>query len=147
MTKAKAETTGQTTRQRSKRTGSPEFRRGCGASRNYVDLGAPQPLGSGARRARLLPNHASPTPAPRPRDFTGTPPSFRLRPVLMLNGKYDFFFPYETAQVPFYERLGTPATHKKLVVYETSHSFPATDMARESLAWLDDYLGPVAAGR
>ena len=33
MTRAKTETTGQTTRQRSKRTGSPEFRRGCGASR------------------------------------------------------------------------------------------------------------------
>ena len=39
------------------------------------------PIGSGARRARLLPNHASPTltAAPRPREFTGRPPSFRLR--------------------------------------------------------------------
>ena len=39
-------------------------------------------------------------------------------PILMLNGKYDFFFPYETSQVPFYELLGTPAEHKKLVVHE-----------------------------
>ncbi len=45
-------------------------------------------------------------------------------PVLMLNGKYDFFFPCET-----------------------SHSFPSPEMARESLAWLDEYLGPVAAAR
>jgi len=29
-------------------------------------------------------------------------------PMLMLNGKYDFFFPYETSQLPFYELLGTP---------------------------------------
>jgi dipeptidyl aminopeptidase/acylaminoacyl peptidase len=64
-------------------------------------------------------------------------------PVLMLNGKYDFFFPYETAQVPYYELLGTPEEHKRLVVHETSHTFPRTDLYRESLAWLDRYLGPV----
>jgi dienelactone hydrolase len=64
-------------------------------------------------------------------------------PVLMLNGKYDFFFPYETSQVPFYELLGTPKDHKKLVVHEFGHAIPATDRARESLAWLDKYLGPV----
>ncbi len=64
-------------------------------------------------------------------------------PVLMLNGKYDFFFPYETSQVPFYELLGTPKEHKKMVVHEVGHAVPATDRARESLAWLDKYLGPV----
>jgi len=64
-------------------------------------------------------------------------------PVLMLNGKYDFFFPYETSQVPFFELLGTPREHKKLVLHEAGHSVPATDRARESLAWLDKYLGPV----
>jgi len=64
-------------------------------------------------------------------------------PMLMLNGKYDFFFPYETAQLPFYELLGTPAEHKKLVVYEAGHAFPRTARARETLAWLDKYLGPV----
>jgi dienelactone hydrolase len=64
-------------------------------------------------------------------------------PVVMLNGKYDFFFPYETSQVPFYELLGTPKDHKKLVVYEFGHAIPATDRARESLARLDRYLGPV----
>jgi dienelactone hydrolase len=66
-------------------------------------------------------------------------------PVLMLNGKYDFFFPYETSQVPFFELLGTPPALKKLVVHETSHSFPRTDLARESLAWLDEHLGPAGA--
>ncbi len=66
-------------------------------------------------------------------------------PVLMLNGKYDFFFPYETSQLPFFELLGTPRARKKLVVHETSHSFPRTDLARESLAWLDEHLGPPGA--
>ena len=64
-------------------------------------------------------------------------------PMLMLNGKYDFFFPYETSQLPYFELLGTPDDEKKLVVHETSHSFPNTDRARESLAWLDRHLGPV----
>ncbi len=64
-------------------------------------------------------------------------------PILMLNGKYDFFFPYETSQVPYFEMLGTPPELKKLVIDETSHSFPNTDRARESLAWLDRHLGPV----
>jgi len=66
-----------------------------------------------------------------------------VAPVIMLNGKYDFFFPYQTSQVPFYELLGTPKDHKKLVVHEVGHAIPATDRARESLAWLDRYLGPV----
>jgi len=64
-------------------------------------------------------------------------------PVLMMNGRYDFFFPYETSQVPYYELLGTPKEHKKFVVDETSHSVRRTELARESLAWLEKYLGPV----
>jgi dienelactone hydrolase len=64
-------------------------------------------------------------------------------PVLMLNGKYDYFFPYERSQLPFYELLGTPKEHKKIIVYEQGHSIPQTQLAKESLIWLDRYLGPV----
>ncbi|MCB1183897.1 protein kinase [bacterium] len=64
-------------------------------------------------------------------------------PVLMLNGKYDFFFPYETSQLPYFELMGTPAEHKRLVLHEAGHSFPRTEAARESIAWLDRYLGEV----
>jgi hypothetical protein len=53
------------------------------------------------------------------------------------------FSPYETSQVPYYELLGTPEELKKLVVHETGHAFPTTDRARESIAWLDEHLGPV----
>ncbi len=65
-------------------------------------------------------------------------------PVLMLNGKYDFFFPYETAQVPFFKLLGTPKDEKKLFVYDRGHTVPRTEMIKETLTWLDRFLGPVA---
>ncbi|HEX9562406.1 MAG TPA: protein kinase [Gemmatimonadaceae bacterium] len=64
-------------------------------------------------------------------------------PMLMLNGKYDFFFPSETAQKPFFEFLGTPAADKRWIVYEGGHDVPRTELIKESLAWFDKYLGPV----
>ena len=69
-------------------------------------------------------------------------PRIRL-PVLMLNGKYDFFFPTETAQLPFYRRLGSPAADKRYVVHEGGHDVPRPQLVFETLAWLDKYLGPV----
>ena len=36
-----------------------------------------------------------------------------------------------------------PATDKRHVIYETGHSPPDNEIIRESLAWLDKYLGPV----
>jgi dienelactone hydrolase len=66
-------------------------------------------------------------------------------PVLILNGKYDYIFPYETSQKPFFEALGTPIEDKRLVVYETAHSMHGfrNEMIKETLDWLDRYLGPV----
>jgi dienelactone hydrolase len=64
-------------------------------------------------------------------------------PVLMLNGKYDFFFPYETSQLPFYELLGTPKEHKKLFLYDQGHNVPESQLSKQTLIWLDRYLGPV----
>ena len=61
----------------------------------------------------------------------------------MLNGKYDYFFPYETSQLPFYTLLGTPEEHKKIFVYDGGHSVPRNELIKESLTWLDKYLGPV----
>ncbi len=65
------------------------------------------------------------------------------QPVLMLNGKYDFFFPVETAQRPFFDNLGTAADMKKWIVYEGGHDVPRTELIAQSLRWLDTYLGPV----
>jgi len=65
------------------------------------------------------------------------------QPVLMLNGRYDFYFPVETSQRPYFERLGTPPTNKDWKIYDGSHSVPSTQVAKESLAWFDRHLGPV----
>lgn len=62
-------------------------------------------------------------------------------PTLMLNGRHDVIFPYATAQVPFFQMLGTPPSDKKHVVYEGGHAIPASESARETLAWLDRYIG------
>ncbi len=64
-------------------------------------------------------------------------------PVLMLNGKYDFTFPFEATVQPMYELLGTPEEHKELVVSETDHFIPKSLMIKEVLSWLDKYFGPV----
>lgn len=64
-------------------------------------------------------------------------------PVLMLNGKYDHFFPVETSQKPMFALLGTPPQHKKYVLYETGHFVPRNQLIKETLDWLDKYLGPV----
>ena len=66
------------------------------------------------------------------------------QPVLMLNGRYDFYFPVETSQRPFFNLLGTPAQHKRQVIYESSHFVPRTALITELLAWYDRYLGEVA---
>jgi dienelactone hydrolase len=64
-------------------------------------------------------------------------------PVLMLNGRYDFYFPVETSQRPFFRLLGTPPQHKRQVISEGGHSVPRTQLIAEILTWLDRYLGPV----
>jgi dienelactone hydrolase len=64
-------------------------------------------------------------------------------PVLMLNGRLDFFFPIETSQRPFFGGLGTPAADKRYQVYDGGHDVPRTELIKESLAWFDKYLGPV----
>ncbi|PWB74350.1 hypothetical protein C3F09_04090 [candidate division GN15 bacterium] len=64
-------------------------------------------------------------------------------PVLMLNGKYDLTLPYETSSKPMFDLLGTPANDKLMRLYETDHFIPRNEFIRETLAWLDRYLGPV----
>jgi formylglycine-generating enzyme required for sulfatase activity/dienelactone hydrolase len=60
-------------------------------------------------------------------------------PTLMLNGRYDFFFPIETSQVPMFRLLGTPANQKRHVVEDGSHFVPRHRLIQETLAWLDKY--------
>jgi predicted esterase/predicted Ser/Thr protein kinase len=74
-------------------------------------------------------------------------PNFAPRvkiPVLMLNGRYDYLFPLQSSQLSLFRLLGTPDKDKKHVVYEAGHAaLPHKEEVRETLDWLDKYLGPV----
>jgi formylglycine-generating enzyme required for sulfatase activity/dienelactone hydrolase/predicted Ser/Thr protein kinase len=67
-------------------------------------------------------------------------------PVLMLNGRYDYTFPLESSQAPFFRWLGTPQPDKRHVVDDSAHDVMVnrTQVLKEVLAWLDQRLGPVA---
>ena len=65
-------------------------------------------------------------------------------PVLMLNGHHDHVFPLETSQEPMFEYLGTPQEHKRMILYEVGHTGPPRyELIKQSLNWMDTYLGPV----
>jgi eukaryotic-like serine/threonine-protein kinase len=65
-------------------------------------------------------------------------------PVLMLGGRFDFAFPPESSQKPLFNLLGTPASDKRLVIFENAgHVPPRIELIREVLDWLDRRLGPV----
>jgi dienelactone hydrolase len=90
---------------------------------------------------------ARPLPEVDPFNFL---PRVRV-PMLMLGGRYDPAFPYEISQKPMFELVGTDPADKSFYVHEGSatvpagHNVPLEIVARESLAWLDRYLGPVTS--
>jgi len=67
------------------------------------------------------------------------------KPVLMVNGRYDFTFPLEKSQNPLFTMLGTPEKDKRHIVLDTPHD--VTDqrpqLTKAVLDWLDQYLGRV----
>ncbi|HEY7636495.1 MAG TPA: SUMF1/EgtB/PvdO family nonheme iron enzyme [Gemmatimonadales bacterium] len=65
-------------------------------------------------------------------------PRIRI-PTLMVNGRYDFYFPIETSQIPMFRLLGTQEEHKRYVIEEGSHFVPRVRLIQETLAWLDKY--------
>jgi DNA-binding winged helix-turn-helix (wHTH) protein len=67
------------------------------------------------------------------------------RPVLMVNGRYDFTFSPDRSQNPLFRMLGTPPADKKHVVFNTPHdiSQEKSKLSVEVLAWLDKYLGRI----
>ena len=67
------------------------------------------------------------------------------KPVLMVNGRYDATFPYDSAQLPLFRLLGTARADKRHVVFDTPHDvrLRRTDLVREVLDWSDKYLGRV----
>lgn len=67
------------------------------------------------------------------------------KPVLMVNGKFDYTFPVEIAQNPLFKMLGTPEAEKKHVLLDTPHDVTEDREHLRSavLAWLDERLGRV----
>ncbi|MBI2833331.1 MAG: protein kinase [Acidobacteria bacterium] len=62
-------------------------------------------------------------------------------PILMLNGRYDFLFPLNDSQIPFFSLLGTPASAKRRLVVEAPHLVPRHELVRPVLDWLDGHFG------
>jgi eukaryotic-like serine/threonine-protein kinase len=63
-------------------------------------------------------------------------------PVLMVNGRDDFFYPVETSQAPMFQLLGTPQEQKRRVILDSGHMPLRNELIKEVLDWLDRYLGP-----
>lgn len=64
-------------------------------------------------------------------------------PTLMINGRYDSAYGYERSIKPLFDLLGTPDEHKELKLYKTDHIPPRNEFIKETLVWLDKYLGTV----
>jgi dienelactone hydrolase len=63
-------------------------------------------------------------------------------PILMINGRYDFDTPLNTCQVPLFRLLGAPPNDKRNALFDSGHVPPRNEMIKETLDWLDRYLGP-----
>jgi formylglycine-generating enzyme required for sulfatase activity/cephalosporin-C deacetylase-like acetyl esterase len=64
-------------------------------------------------------------------------------PVLMISGQHDVVRPVETFQTPMFESIGTPEAQKRHAILDGGHLPPQDQLVRESLEWLDRYLGEV----
>ena len=52
-------------------------------------------------------------------------------------------YPVESSQIPLFHLLGVPNAEKRHVIFESGHVPPWQPVVKESLDWLDVYLGPV----
>jgi len=84
-------------------------------------------------------------PAKKAIDPLNHAPRVRV-PVLMINGKEDYVFPYDTSQLPMFELMHAANENTEHTVYPGGHGL--LGLFREQIrgdvvAWLDRYLGPV----
>jgi hypothetical protein len=52
-------------------------------------------------------------------------------------------FPVDSSQLPLFRFLGVPNSRKRHVLFDSGHVPPDKPVVKESLDWLDHYLGPV----
>jgi dienelactone hydrolase len=65
------------------------------------------------------------------------------QPTVVINARFDSFYPLETSGRPLFDNLGTPPDQRKLVVIDANHgvfSYARNQVIGEALAWLDQYL-------
>lgn len=62
-------------------------------------------------------------------------------PTLMINGREDFRFPYEAAQLPMFQARGSK--EKVHHIIKSGHIPPRLEIVKPILDWLEKYLGPV----
>jgi pimeloyl-ACP methyl ester carboxylesterase len=62
-------------------------------------------------------------------------------PLLLLSGEFDSTAPLENAR-RYFELIGTPEPDKKHVIAPGGHFVPREVLIRETLDWLDMYVGP-----
>ena len=85
---------------------------------------------------------ARPLPDADPLNFA---PRIKV-PTLMVNGRGDFAFQYDRAQLPLYKLIGTDPKDKDHKTFNGGHiPLVIHDMIKEILDWYDKYLGPVKA--
>ena len=59
------------------------------------------------------------------------------------SGTRPFFFPLETSQQPLFALLGVKPSDKRHIVVDGGHYPPQDLLVKETVDWLDRYLGPV----
>ena len=59
-------------------------------------------------------------------------------PTLLLNGRYDYFFPYQSSQLPLYNLLNLDNENKRHVVVEEAHYVPSHIAVEETLNWVNN---------
>ncbi len=81
-------------------------------------------------------------PMPAGQDQADFAPRIK-KPVLMVNGKYDFTFPPDQSQAPMFEMIGTAPADKFRIVLETPHDVSELkpELSKAVLEFLDKYLG------
>jgi eukaryotic-like serine/threonine-protein kinase len=63
-------------------------------------------------------------------------------PTLMINGRFDSLFGLD-AILNMYNLLGTPDEEKRLVLLDSDHLAPMSDVINETTLWLDQHFGEV----
>jgi formylglycine-generating enzyme required for sulfatase activity/AraC-like DNA-binding protein/dienelactone hydrolase len=59
-------------------------------------------------------------------------------PTLLLNGRYDFYFPYQSSQLPLFNLMNLSDNNKRHVVVDYAHYVPMHIVRDETLKWINN---------